>query len=210
MEYHDYVNVFSKSKGTMLPPHCPYDHKIKIEAGMSPPYGLIYSLSEVKQLALHKFLNENLANHFVQPLQSSARVPILFICKKDGSLCLAVDYCGLNRLTNKDHYPLPLIPDLLNHLCSANIYSKVNLHGAYNLVHIAEGDEWKTAFRTCYSSYKFQVMHYGLTNAPASFQCFMNDTFKDMLDIFVVVYLDNILIYSNNPAKHSNHVREVL
>jgi len=88
--------------------------------------------------------------------------------------------------------------------------SQINLHGAYNLVHIAEGDEWKTAFRTCYSSYKFQVMHYGLTNAPASFQCFMNDTFKDMLDIFVVVYLDNILIYSNNPAKHSNHVREVL
>ena len=137
-------------------------------------------------------------------------MPILFICKKDGSLRLAVDYQGLNRITKKDRYPLPLIPDLLDRLRSANMYTKINLHGAYNLVRIAEGDEWKTAFHTRYSSYEFQVMHYGLTNAPALFQRFMNDVFKDMLDICVVVYLDDILIYSDNPEVHVQHVNKVL
>ena len=97
-------------------------------------------------------------------------MPILFIHKKDGSLRLAVDYQGLNDITKKDCYPLPLIPDLLDRLRSANMYTKIDLCGAYNLVCIAEGNEWKTAFRTRYSSYEFQVMHYSLTNAPASFQ----------------------------------------
>ncbi len=209
-EYRDYVNIFSKCKGTTLPPRHPYDHWIEIEEGTTPPYGPIYSLSEVKQLALCKFINENLTNHFIQPSQSPAGAPILFICKKDGSLCLAVNYHSLNRLTKKDWYPLPLIPDLLDRLCSANMYSKIDLRGAYNLVCIAEGDEWKTAFRTRYGSYEFQVMHYRLTNAPALFQRFMNDTFKELLDVCVVVYLDDILIHSENPTKHSQHVREVL
>ena len=208
--YHDFVDVFSKSKGTTLPPRRSYDHKIEIDAGTSPPYGPIYSLSEVEQLALREFLSENLANHFIRPSQSSAGAPILFIRKKDGSLRLAVDYRGLNRITKKDRYPLPLIPDLLDRLRSANVYTKIDLRGAYNLVRIAEGDEWKTAFRTRYGSYEFQVMHYGLTNAPASFQRFMNDTFKELLDVCVVVYLDDILIYSENSTDHTAHVREVL
>ncbi len=106
--------------------------------------------------------------------------------------------------------PLPLIPDLLDCLCAAHVFTKINLRGAYNLVCIAEGDEWKMAFRTQYGSYKFQVMHYGLTNAPALFQCFMNNVFKDLLDMCVVVYLDDILIYSENPLKHEKHIHEVL
>jgi hypothetical protein len=121
-----------------------------------------------------------------------------------------VDYRGLNRITKKDRYPLPLIPDLLDRLRAARVFTKLDLRGAYNLVRIADGDEWKTAFRTRYSSYEFCVMHYGLTNAPASFQRFMNDIFKDLLDICVVVYLDDILIYSENPSDHTTHVQEVL
>ena len=117
-------------------------------------------------------------------------------------LCLAVDYQGLNRITKKDQYPVPLILDLLNHLHSANIYSKTDLHGAYTLVCIANGDEWKTTLHTRYGSYKFQVMHYRLTNTPAMFQHFMNKVFKDLLDVCVVIYLDDILIYSENPDKH--------
>ena len=125
-------------------------------------------------------------------------------------LHLTVDYRGLNHITKKDRYPLLLIPDLLNRLRSANMYTKIDLRGAYNLVRIAEGDEWKTAFRTRYGSYEFQVMHYGLTNAPTLFQRFMNDVFKDMLDVCVVIYLDDILIYSDNPEVHVQHVNEVL
>jgi hypothetical protein len=209
-EYYDYLDIFSKRKGTTLPPRRHHDHCIDLMDNLSPPFGPIYSLSEVEQLALREFLDENLSNHFIRPSQSSASVPILFIKKKDGSLCLAVNYCGLNKITKKDQYPLPLIPDLLDRLRSAHTFTKLDLRGAYNLVRIADGDEWKTAFRTRYGSYEFQVMHYSLTNAPMSFQHFMNEVFKDLLDMCVVVYLDDILIYSDDPAEHLNHVREVL
>ena len=208
--YHDWLDVFSKRKGTTLPPRRSHDHHIRLMDDSTPPFGPIYSLSEVEQLALREFLDENLKNEFVRPSQSSAGAPILFIKKKDGSLRLAVDYRGLNKITKKDRYPLPLIPDLLDRLRSAHVFTKLDLRGAYNLVRIADGDEWKTAFRTRFGSYEFQVMHYGLTNAPASFQRFMNDVFKDLLDVCVVVYLDDILIYSETPEDHLQHVREVL
>jgi hypothetical protein len=209
-DYHDYLDVFSKRKGTTLPLRQLHDHHINLMDNMTPPFGLIYSLSKVEQLTLREFLDDNLKNQFIHPSQSSTGTPILFIKKKNGSLRLAVNYHGLNKITKKDRYPLPLIPDLLDHLCSAHIYTKLNLHGMYNLVCIADGDKWKTAFCTQYSLYEFQVMHYGLTNAPASFQCFMNEVFKELLDVCVVVYLDDILIYSDNPADHLQHVHEVL
>jgi len=129
-------------------PRRTYDHKIETDLGTMPPFSPIYSLLEVEQLALHEFLEENLANHFICPLSSPAGTPILFIRKKDGLLWLVVDYQGLNRITRKDRYPLLLIPDLLDHLCSTCIFSKINLRGAYNLVQIANGDEWKTTFCT--------------------------------------------------------------
>ena len=207
---HPYLDAFSKQKAITLLPCCPYDHSIDLEDGTSPPFGPIYSLSKVEQLALHNFLDKNLANEFIHPSQSSTGAPILFIKKKDGSLHLAMDYHSLNHITKKDCYPLPLIPNLLSQLHTTHLFMKIDLCSAYNLVYIAEGDKWKTAFQTHYGSYEFQVMHYGLTNAPVSFQCFMNDIFKDLLDICIVVYLDDILIYSENPDNHTTHVIEVL
>ena len=100
---------------------------------------------------------------------------------------------------------LPLIPDLLEHLRTARVFSKIDLRGAYNLVRIADGDKWKTAVCTRNGSYELQVMHYSLTNAPASFQHFMNDCLKDLLNVCAVVYLDDILIYSENPNEHERH-----
>src|ERR1700721_2429164 len=100
--------------------------------------------------------------------------------------------------------------DLLDSPGRARIYTKIDLQHAYHLVHIAEGDEWKTAFRTRYGSFEWLVMPFGLTNAPAAFQRFMNDIFSDLLDVNVTVYLDDILIYSDDPAEHKQHVREVL
>jgi len=128
----------------------------------------------------------------------------------DGSLCLCVNYRGLNEISKKDRYPLPLISDLLDSPSKAKIYSKIDLRHAYHLVHIAEGDEWKTAFHTWYGSFKWNVMPFGLTNAPVAFQRFVNSILSNMLDVCVVVYLDNILIYSKDIKSHQKHVREVL
>ncbi|CDO75982.1 hypothetical protein BN946_scf184820.g2 [Trametes cinnabarina] len=135
---------------------------------------------------------------------------LLFVKKKDGSLRLCVDYRGLNKITWKDRYPLPLVSDLLDTRRKARIYTKIDLRHAYNLVRIAPGDEWKTAFRTRYGSFEWLVMPFGLSNAPAAFQCFVNEVFADLLDVCVVVYLDDILIYSNSLEEHWQHVKEVL
>jgi hypothetical protein len=142
--------------------------------------------------------------------RSAGYTPVLFVKKKDGSLRLCVDFRGLNKITKKDSYPLPRIVDLLDSPQKASIYTKIDLWHAYHLVRIHEGDEWKTTFRTRYGSFEWCVIPFGLTNAPSAFQRFMNDVFADLLDICVLVYLDDILIYSDNPEEHRAHVREVL
>jgi len=167
-------------------------------------------LSKFEQETLKEFIDENLTNGFIHSTSSPHRAPVLFIKKKDGSLQLCVDFHGLNRITKKDRYPLPLISDLLDSPHKAHIYTKIDLRHAYHLVHIAEGDEWKTAFRTRYRAFKWSVMPFGLTNAPAAFQRFMSNMFSNLLDVCIVVYLDNILIYSDNITQHRSHIKEVL
>jgi hypothetical protein len=209
-DYHEFADVFSKSRTDTLAPHRPYDLQINLEDGAQPLVGTIYSLLQVKLESLQTFIDEHLAIGFIRLLTSPHGTPILFVCKKDGSLRLCVDFRGLNCLTKKDRYPLPLISNLLDSLCKAHLYTKIDLHHAYHLVRIAEGDEWKTAFRTCYGSFEWLVMPFGLTNTPAAFQHFMNDVFKDLLDVCVTVYLDDILIYSDNVSDHKKHVCDVL
>ncbi len=209
-EYHDLLDVFSKKKADALPSHRPYDHTIPLVPGETPPFGPIYSLSEVELKALSDYLEENLSKGFIRPSSSPAGAPILFVKKKDGSLRLCVDYRALNKITVKNRYPLPLISELLDRLRSAKCFTKIDLRGAYNLVRIAEGEEWKTAFRCRYGHFEYLVMPFGLTNAPATFQHFMNDIFRDLLDQSVIVYLDDILIYSTNEEEHRKQVRLVL
>jgi hypothetical protein len=121
-----------------------------------------------------------------------------------------VDYRELNKVTKKNRYPLPLILELLEQLGSAKIFIKIELRGAYNLVQVKEGDEWKTTFRTRYGHFEYLVMPFGLTNTPIVFQHMMNDIFWEYLDHFVVIYLDDILIYSKNEEEHNHHVCCVL
>src|SRR5258708_6471237 len=147
-EYHDFCDVFSGEKAGTLTPHRPYDLQINVEEVAKPIYGPIYSLSPPELVALWEFLEEHTRNGFICPSKSPWGSPILFIKKKDGSLCLYVDFCALNRVMEKDCYPLPLISDLLMSHTPARIYSKIDLKHAYHLVHIAEGDESKTAFCT--------------------------------------------------------------
>jgi len=209
-EYHEYADVFSKSKAETLAPHRPYDLRIDLEKDSYPLVGTIYSLSKFEQEALKEFINENLTNGFICSTSSSHGAPVLFVKKKDGSLRLCIDFRGLNKITKKDRYPLPLISNLLDSPRKARIYTKIDLRHAYHLVRIAEGDEWKTAFRTRYGAFEWSVMPFGLTNAPAAFQRFMNDLFSDLLDMCVVVYLDDILIYSDDITQHRVHIKEVL
>ena len=208
--YHDFADVFSKAKASSLPPHRDFNLKIELEEGASPPPGRLYSLSPFELDALRKFIDENLSTGFICPTSSSHAAPVLFVKKKDGSLRRCVNYRSLNKLTKKDCYPLPLIADLLNSPSRAKVYSKINLRHAYHLVRIADGDGWKTAFHTQYGSYEWLVMPFGLTNAPSAFQRFVNTVFVDMLDVTIIVYLDDILIYSDNLEDHKKHVCEVL
>ena len=125
-------------------------------------------------------------------------------------MCLCCDFQGINWVSKKEQYLLPLINDLLDAPRKAWIYTKIGLQHAYHLIHIANGNEWKITFQTRYGSFKWLVMPEGLTNAPAGFQRFMNDIFTDMIDVSLVRYLDDILVYSDDLKQHLAHVWEVL
>src|SRR5258706_14459556 len=153
-EYHEFCDVFSGEKAGTLAPHRPYDLQINVEEGAKPVHRPIYSLSPLELMALREFLEEHTRNGFIHPSKSPWGSPVLFVKKKDGSLRLCMDFRALNRVTEKDCYPLPLISDLLTSPAPTRIYSKIDLKHAYHLVHIAKGDKPKTTFCTCYSSYE--------------------------------------------------------
>jgi hypothetical protein len=121
-----------------------------------------------------------------------------------------VDYRGLNAITKKNRYPVPLVHDLLDRVQGCKVFSVIDLKSAYSHLRIKEGDEWKTVFRTPLSLFEHLVVPYGLTNAPAAFQAFIQDTLRDLLNIICVVYLDDILIFSRTQDDHDRHVRLVL
>ncbi|MBW0547372.1 hypothetical protein O181_087087 [Austropuccinia psidii MF-1] len=180
--YHQYLDVFSKVKAEKLLPHCACDHHVELE-GSLPPAG---------------------------PSTSSTGAPVFFVKKKDGVLHLCVDYCKLNAVTRKNKYTVPPINQLLNVFNGSSIFSKINLCGAYNLVKIKEGDKHLTAFRTKYDSFEYLGMPFGLTNAPECFQNRVNDILQDLLDVYGVVYLDEIMVFSKSEEEHVTHVSTVL
>ena len=194
----------------MLPKHQPWDYTILLQEGKQPTFGPVYSCSEKELQALHKYLDENLAKGFIRESSSPAGYPILFVPKKNGKLRLCVDYRKLNDVTIKNRYPLPRIDEIMDCINGAQRYTKLDLQGAYNLVRIAQGEEWKTAFRTKMGLYEYLVMPMGLTNAPASFQALMNHVLRDHIDKICAVYLDDILVYSKDPKEHDHHVKLVL
>lgn len=211
LKYHAFADVFDKEQANTLPCHRPgVDHSIPLTQDAQVPYGPIYPLSQDELGVLSDYIKENLANGFISRSTSPAGAPIMFVKKKDGSLRLCVDYRGLNKVTIKNRYPLPLINEMLDRLTSATIFSKLDIRNAYHRIRIAPGDEWKTAFRTRYGHFQYNVMPFGLTNAPGSFQALINDVLREYLDHFVLVYLDDILIFSDNQQQHDHHVKLVL
>ncbi|KAB5587616.1 Retrotransposable element Tf2 [Ceratobasidium theobromae] len=209
-EFQEFTQVFGEEFFTTLPPHHPYDCEIPLEEGKDIPYGPIYPMTPAESLALKEQLDSELAAGKIRPSTSPAGAPVMFVKRADGRLRLVVDYRWLNNITIKNCYALPRQDELIEKLKHAKIFTKLDLCNGFNNVCIKEGDEWKTAFRTKYSHFEYTVMPFGLTNAPAVFQRLMNDIFRDLLDIYVIVYLDDILIFSNSKEEHLLHVKEVL
>ncbi|KAJ1581512.1 hypothetical protein NDA11_005016 [Ustilago hordei] len=208
--YQHLRDVFDEVEADKLPHHTEHDLHLELIEGGKPPQGPLYLKGPKEMSELRRYLDENLEKGFIRPSKSPARSPVLFVPKKDGGLRLCVDYRGLNEITVKNRAPLPLIEEQLFLLRKARIYTKLDLRAAYNLIRIAKGDEWKTAFGTQLGLYEYLVMPFGLANAPAHFQSFINDIFRDIIGVYVVVYLDDFLIFSDTEEVHVKHVTEVL
>ncbi|GKF18325.1 putative reverse transcriptase domain-containing protein [Tanacetum coccineum] len=154
-------------------------------------------------------LQELLEKGFIHPSSSPWGAPVLFV-KKNGSFRMCIDYRKLNKLTIKNRYPFPRIDDLFNQLQGSSVYSKIDLRSRYHQLRIKEEDILITAFRTQYGHFEFQVMPFGLTNAPAVFMDLMNRVCKPYLDTFVIVFIDDILVYSKDEEEHGKHLKIIL
>src|ERR1041384_8448933 len=159
---------------------------------------------------LKKQLAELLQKGFIRPSVSPYGAPVLFVHKKEGTLRLCVDYRTLNKITIKNKYPLPRIEELTDRLAGAKYFSKLDLYSGYHQIRIKQEDIPKTAFRTRYGHYEFLVLPFRFNNAPATFMTLMNDIFHQYLDKFVVIYLDDILVYSKTREDHLKHLKIVL
>jgi len=206
----EFKDVMPEELPKRLPPRREVDHQIDLEPGAKPPAMSPYRMAPPELAELRKQLKGLVDAGFIRPSKAPFGAPVLFQKKKDGSLRMCIDYRALNKVTIKNKYPIPLVADLFDQLGHARYFTKLDLRSGYYQVRIAEGDEPKTTCVTRYGSYEFLVMPFGLTNAPATFCTLMNKLFHPYLDQFVVVYLDDIVIYSRTVEEHVEHLRKVL
>ena len=193
-----------------LPPDREVEFTIDLIPGTEPISIPPYRMSPAELRELKAQLEELLSKGLIRPSISPWGAPVLFVKKKDGSLRLCIDYRQLNRVTIRNQYPLPRIDELFNQLQGSRVYSKIDLRSGYHQLKVRENDVSKTAFRTRYGHYEFLVMPFGLTKAPVAFMDLMNRVFSPYLDKFVIVFIDDILVYSGNPEEHAKHLRTVL
>ncbi|GBG66179.1 hypothetical protein CBR_g57061 [Chara braunii] len=195
---------------TGVVPDRPISHEIILEAGAVPPKGCIYRMSEEKLEVLRAQLDDLLAKGWIRPSSSPYGAPVLFVRKKNKDLRLCIDYRKLNAQTVKNAGPLPRMDDLLERLGGTKYFSKLDLKSGYHQISIRPDDRYKSAFKTRYGHFEWVAMPFGLTNAPSTFQAAMTNEFRAMLDRFVLVYLDDILVYSRTLEDHLGHLRRVL
>ena len=193
-----------------LPPPRDVDFFIELYPGTSPISMTSHRMAPVELWELKVQIQELLGKGFIRPNTSPWGAPVLFVKKKDKTLRLCIDYRQLNRVTVKNRYPLPRIDDLFDQLRGERVYSKIDLRTGYHQLRVREADIPKTAFRTRYRHFEFTVMPFGLTNAPTAFISLMNRVFQPYLDQFVVVFVDDILIYSQSEVEHEDHLRIIL
>ena len=193
-----------------LPPNREVEFTIDLIPGTEPISIPPYRRSPAELRELKAQLEELLCKGFIRPSISQWGAPVLFVKKKDGNLRLCINYMQLNRVTIRNQYPLPRIDELFDQLQGSRVYSKIDLRSGYHQLRVRENDVSKTAFRKRYGHYEFLVIPFGLTNAPAAFMDLMNMVFSPYLDKFVIVFIDDILVYSGNLEEHAEHLRIVL
>ncbi|PKA62661.1 RNA-directed DNA polymerase like [Apostasia shenzhenica] len=205
----EYSNVFSEDLPG-LPPDREIEFAIDLIPGIGPiskaPYRMVISELQELKTQVHELLDKG----YIRPRVSPWGAPVLFVKKKDDTLRMCIDYRELNRVTIKNKYPLPRIDDLFDLLHGASVFSKIDLRSGYYQLKIKNKDIPKIAFRTRYGHYEYLVMLFGLTNPPATFIDLMNRVFHPYLDQFVIVFIDNILIYSKNSDEHADYLHLVL
>jgi hypothetical protein len=205
----EFIDVFPEDLPG-IPPDRQVEFTIDLVPGAGPVSKAPYRMAPKELQELKIQLQELLDIGFIRPSVSPWGAPVLFVKKKDGSMRMCIDYRELNRLTIKNRYPLPRIEDLFDQLKGAKVFSKIDLRSGYHQLKVKEGDIPKTAFRTRYGHYEFTVMPFGLTNAPAVFMDLMNRVFHQYLDQFVIVFIDDILIYSKSKEQHEQHLRTAI
>jgi hypothetical protein len=193
-----------------MPPDRDIEFSIELIPGTAPISKRPYRM-DVKDLAeLKKQIKELLSKGFIRPSSSRWGAPTLFVDKKDGSRRLCIDYRSLNEVTIKNKYPLPWFEDLFDQMRGSKVFSKIDLRSGYHQLKIRVEDIPKTTFTSRYGLYEFTVMSFGLTNAPAYFMYLMNKVFMKYLNKFVVVFIDDILVFSRSEEEHEEHLRLVL
>jgi hypothetical protein len=206
---YDYPDVFPEEVPGM-PPDCDIEFSIELLPGTTLISERPYRMDVKDLVELKNQIEELLEKGFIRPSSSPWGAPVPFVSKKDGSRRMCVDYRSLNEVTIKNKYPLPWLEDLFDQMRGAKIFSKIDLRLEYHQLKIRAEDVPKTTFTTRYGLYEFLVMSFGLTNAPAYFMNLMNKVFMEYLDRFVVIFIDDILVYSPNEEAHEDHLRLVL
>lgn len=208
--YWEFADCFSKLASDGIPPNRPYDHQILLMEDAQLGTGPLYSMSHEELRTVREYLQDNLDKGFIVSSSAPFSSPVLFVKKSDGSLRFCIDFRKLNAITRKDAYPLPLIDETLARLKGAKVVTKLDIRQAFHGIRMRPDSEELTRFRTRYGNYKCKVLPFGLTNGPATYQRYMNDVLIDFLDVICTAYLDDILIYSDDPLLHESHVKQVL
>lgn len=209
-EYQQYAQVFKEDAENELPKHAPWDHKIEFLPDSKPKGTKLYNMRPDHREECRKYVDKLLKKGFIRKSEAPVGCSLFFVPKKGGKLRPVIDYRPTNENTKKDGHPLPLINDEMDALRGARYFTKMDLRGAYNLIRVREGDEWKTAFKTPFGLYEYLVMPFGLANAPATFQRHINEVLKNHLNEFVTAYMDDIIVYSRTLEEHKQHVKWVL